>query len=291
MAKQRKVLMQTLAVVVKSIDRLQRLVPGAGARQTSHVTIMNAAELARSAGEWDWIDELQSELLASDLEGADRVFALSIDLLFKAARGELRAGEQEELERLAAELDDPSALQIAVQIRPELYLFGGRFREAILEAESQAHGDSLNATVYLNLGGHAALWDGDLESLKRVHQELEGMGGRGPLVAAQLRAMRAGIDGLEGRRTKALAGFRQAIRELEELGAVLDGVYTAIDMAVAIGPSEPEVQTQIDRARATLERLRAKALLDRLDEVMEQPASVPSAESAPLDESRVNAAS
>ena len=53
--------------------------------------------------------------LASDLEGADRVFALSIDVLFKAARGELRAGEQEELDRLAAELDDPSALLIAVQ--------------------------------------------------------------------------------------------------------------------------------------------------------------------------------
>jgi hypothetical protein len=205
--------------------------------------------------------------------------------------GELRAGEQEELDRLAAELDDPSALLIAVQIRPELYLFAGRFREALLEAESQAHSDSLNATVYLNLGGHAALWDGDLESLKRVHKELEGMGGRGPLVAAQRRAMRAGIDGLEGRRTDALAGFRMAIRELDEIGAVLDGVYTAIDMAAALGPSEPEVQTQVDRARATLQRLRAKALLDRLDAVIERPASPASDGSARVTESRVNAAS
>ena len=117
------------------------------------------------------------------------------------------------------------------------------------------------------------------------------MGGRGPLVAAQRRAMQAGIDGLEGRRTDALAGYRQAIGDFDELGAVLDGVYTAIDMAAALGPSEPEVQTQIDRARATLERLGAKALLDRLDAVSQQPAGSASDASAPVTASRVNSAS
>ena len=38
--------------------------------------IMNATEIARLGGEWDWADDLQSEMAASDLEGADRVFAL-----------------------------------------------------------------------------------------------------------------------------------------------------------------------------------------------------------------------
>jgi hypothetical protein len=209
----------------------------------------------------------------------------------KAARSGSCAGEQEELDRLAAELDDPSAVLIAKGIRPEMYLYTGRFREARLEAESQAQNDLLNAATLLNFGGHAALWDGDLESLKRVYRGLEGMGGRGPLVAAQRRAMLAGIAGLEGRRADALAGYRQVIGELDALGAVLDGVLTAIDMAAALGPSEPEVQPQIDRARTTLQRLRAKALLDRLDEVMEQPARPASETSAPVAESRVNAAS
>ena len=72
------------------------------------LTVMNATELARSAGDWDWVDELQSDLLASDLEGVDRLFALSLDVVFKAARGELHGGEHEELDRLAAELNDPS---------------------------------------------------------------------------------------------------------------------------------------------------------------------------------------
>ena len=117
------------------------------------------------------------------------------------------------------------------------------------------------------------------------------MGGRGPLVAAQRRAMQAGIDGLEGRRTDALVGYRQAIGDIDELGAVLDGAYTAIDMAVALGPSEPEVQAQINGARATLERLRAKTLLDRLDAISQQPADSPSDASAPVTASRVNSAS
>jgi hypothetical protein len=129
-----------------------------------------------------------------------------------------------------------------------------------------------------------------VESLKRIHRGLEEMGGRGPLVAAQRRAMEAGIDALDGRRTEALAGFRQAIRELDELGAVLDGVFTTIDMATALGPAEPEVRTQVERARATVERLGATALLDRLDAVMQQPM----ARATPVSESteaRVNAPS
>ncbi len=108
----------------------------------SGLTMMNATEIARWAGEWDWADELQSELLASDLEGVDRLFALGIDVIFKAARGELRGGEHEELDRLAAGAGRSGALVIAMGIRPEMYLYAGRFREALVEAESQARSDS-----------------------------------------------------------------------------------------------------------------------------------------------------
>jgi hypothetical protein len=256
----------------------------------SGLSYLNATEVARWTGEWDWADELQSELRASDLEGVDRVFARAADVAFKAVRGELRGGEQEELDRLAEELNDPSAVAIAMAIRPEKYLYGGWLREARIEAESQAQSDMLNAAIFLGIAAHAALWDGDLESLQRIHRGMEEMGGRGPLVAAQRRAMKAGIDALEGRRTDAVAGYRQAIRELDELGAVLDGLLTAIDMATALGPAEPEVRTQIDAARATAERLGARALLDRIDSIMQQPAPA----RAPVSESaaaRVNAPS
>jgi class 3 adenylate cyclase/tetratricopeptide (TPR) repeat protein len=256
----------------------------------SGITMMNATEIARWAGEWDWADELQSELQASDLEGVDRVFAAAVDVIFNAARGALRGGEQEELDRLAEGLDDPAAVAIASGIRPEKYLYEGRLREARLEAESLAQSDILNASIYLDLGAHAALWDGDVESLRRIHRGVDGLGGRGPLVAAQRRAMQAGIDALDGRRTEAVAGYRQAVRELDELGAVLDSVLTAIDMAAALGPAEPEVRTQIERARATVERIGARPLLDRLDAVMQQTvqARTPVSESA---EARVNAPS
>jgi hypothetical protein len=277
--------------------------PGDGARLThelidlerrmgirSGLSYLNATEVARWTGEWDWADELQSELRASDLEGVDRVFAGAADVAFKAVRGELVGGEQEELDRLAEELNDPSAVAIAMATRPEKYLYEGRLGEARIEAESQAQSDTLNATIFLGVAAHAALWDGDLESLQRIHRGMEEMGGRGLLVAAQRRAMKAGIDALEGRRTDAVAGYRQAIRELDELGAVLDGLLTAIDMATALGPAEPEVRTQIAAARATAERLGARSLLDRIDSIMQQPAPA----RAPVSESaaaRVNAPS
>jgi hypothetical protein len=256
----------------------------------SSLTLVNAAEVARLGGDWEWVDELQTELMAGDLEGVDRLFALALDVTLRAARGELRGGEQEELDRQAAELNEPSATLIAVGVRPELYLYSGRLRESRLEAESQAKEDLLNATLFLNIGGHAAAWDGDLEGLKSVHRMLEDLGGRGPLVATQRRVMQAGIDALEGRRIDALAGYRQSIRELDDNGAVLDGAFAAIDMAVTLGPSEPEVRAQIDRARATLEGMRAKALLDRLDAASQERAdsAVPA---VAVTESRVNAAS
>jgi len=256
----------------------------------SGLSYLNATEVARWTGEWEWAGELQSELQASDLEGVDRVFAGAADVVFKAVRGELLGGEQEELDRLAEELNDPSAVAIAMAIRPEKYLYEGRLREARIEAESQAQSDMLNAAIFLGVGAHAALWEGDLESLKRIHREMEKMGGRGPLVAAQRRAMQAGIDALEGRRADAVAGYRQATRELDERGAVLDGVLTAIDMATALGPAEPEIRTQVDAARATAERLGARALLDRIDTIMQQPvpAKPPVSESAGA---RVNAPS
>jgi hypothetical protein len=257
----------------------------------SGLTMMNAAEVARLAGDWEWVDELQSELLGSDLEGIDRLYALGLSAILKAARGELRGGEQEELDRQAAELNEPSATLVATGIRPEMYLYTGRLRESRQEAESQAKDDLLNATLQLNIAAHAAVWDGDLEALKGVHRSHAELGGRGPLVAAQRRVMQAGIDALEGRRTDALAGYRQAMRELDDNGAVLDGAYTAIDMAVTLGPSEPEVRAEIDRARATLRPLRAKALLDRLDAVTQGAAQPADGAAVPVTESRVNDAS
>jgi hypothetical protein len=50
-----------------------------------------------------------------------RSAACAVDVPFKATRSGSCAGEQEELDRLAAELDDPSEIAITVGIRPDVY--------------------------------------------------------------------------------------------------------------------------------------------------------------------------
>ncbi len=87
---------------------------------------------------------------------------------------------------------------------------------------------------------------------------------------------RAGIDALEGRGAAAVAGYREAMRAYRQLGLVFEEAAAAVDMATLLAPEEldaPDVIAAIAAARVTLERLRARPFLERLDEArVRQPA-------------------
>lgn len=124
--------------------------------------------------------------------------------------------------------------------------------------------DPLNAPAMLLLASRAAMWSRDRESLRRAEAAYGQAASHGRYVEAHARAMRAGIDGLDGRIGESLAGFLDTARQFAELGVPIDQAVNAINMAAVLGTSAPEVEV----ARSILEDLGAAAYLTRLESVV-----------------------
>jgi hypothetical protein len=82
----------------------------------------------------------------------------------------------------------------------------------------------------------------------------------------------AGIAALEGRTSDALTMYRDALRGWQELELPWDEALAVVDMAMTLGPDEPALVAAVPAARTILERLGAKAILDRLEDAMSQRA-------------------
>ncbi|MEO6577432.1 MAG: adenylate/guanylate cyclase domain-containing protein [Candidatus Limnocylindria bacterium] len=229
-----------------------------------HMLATNAVEVAALAGEWDWADRVIAEHRASDPEGVDRAALFSSAWALQAARGTLTLEDVEAIDDLEAELGDEDSGFLA-PLWAQIDFFGGRLKAARATLERLAEGDSLNAPPLLAMAAHAALWDGDIEGVRRILSQFDGIAVRGRLVDANRGAIRAAIEAIAGRRAEALAGYRHVVTELDDMDVRFHLALNAIDMCVALGPDDPEVRTQVDRARATLEELGARPLLDRLE--------------------------
>ena len=125
------------------------------------------------------------------------------------------------------------------------------------------------------LAGHAATWSHSAADVERALGRLEATRVRGPELDAARIGLRAALDALEGRPAEALAGFRQAMERLRELGLRYPQMLAAIDVAATLGASVPEAAALIDEGRALMTGLGAVALIARLDEALEARASAP----------------
>ena len=128
--------------------------------------------------------------------------------------------------------------------------------------------DPLNAPAMLLLASRAAMWSRDRESLRRAEAAYGQAASHGRYVEAHARAMRAGIDGLDGRIGESLAGFLDTARQFAELRVPIDQAVNAINMAAVLGTSAPEVEAEVEVARSILEDLGAAAYLTRLESVV-----------------------
>ena len=92
------------------------------------------------------------------------------------------------------------------------------------------------------------------------------MGAHGPTFDAGRAGIVAGLLGLDGETAAALIAFREARRRWVALGLAFDLAVTAIEMAAALDPAEPEVAAAVDEAREAFRRMGAVsplALLER----------------------------
>jgi hypothetical protein len=79
---------------------------------------------------------------------------------------------------------------------------------------------------------------------------------------------RAGLAALEGRTSEALGMYREALRAWRDLDVAVDGALAAMDMAILLDPTEPEVAEAARSAHQLFTRLGAVTLLEQLDAAM-----------------------
>ena len=116
----------------------------------------------------------------------------------------------------------------------------------------------------------SALWSGDPTGAGEHLAAIEASGFRGPALSADLIVARAGIDALNGRSTRAVAGYRDALRACRGLGLAFDEAAAVVDLATLLPAADlaaPDLQAAIASARETLQHLGARPFLDRLEAV------------------------
>jgi len=243
-----------------------------GLRSSLATAAGNAFEAAVRAGEWDWATENAREVLEEDLEEYDQFSVLRGIEEIAAFRGEpveeslARHGEYAHRENERTQVSNYHGAVAAYDF------VRGRYPQAIENWEKSAELNAVNAPYDLPRAARAALWMGDMATVDRLNKAFEDFHVHGPTTEAARVTLAAGVAAHDGR-GEALALYADAISRWNELGVLLDGALTAIDMVVTLGPDEPAVAAAVGEARAVFTRLRASTMLDLLDRLAPEPPS------------------
>jgi len=216
----------------------------------------------------EWDNELA--ILDEGLEAigttapADRHRMLGISWIIRMARGEDATAALAELEALFTQVGDPAAgMGIAVD-RGYWAVARERFKEAFDEFMRGADIFPAYEDLVVPPAMRAALWARDPSRVATALARMEASPFTGKRSGAKLAWARAGAAAIEGEHVAAVAGFRDSVERLRELGEEFEVALMMLD-AIYLLPGKPEVREWADDARATFERLRAKPSLERLD--------------------------
>jgi hypothetical protein len=149
-----------------------------------------------------------------------------------------------------------------------LALPAGRYGEAARRMGAAAKEDPFNAALIYADVALAALLDRDLEVSADALAAMESTGSHGAIVKLAKRRTEAGIAALEGRMDEALTGFTVVLDELRRMELPFPRATTGLLVRALLDPSLPEVAAAEEEARSIFEQLRARAWLDRLDDVL-----------------------
>jgi hypothetical protein len=268
---------QASATARAGLDRARRL----GLRNWTVLLASNFVAAGFALGDWDALLALSDELLGTGAPlTTDQIEIVGVPMAVYAFRGEVEA-VADAAGRFETSLGSATASQeqtMAVEIRMFVELSGGRLDDVLahdLTGAERQYGFHCHV-----LAAHAAVWSRDLGRVQVALAGIAALRPAGRWAAASRLAATAGAAALEGRAQESEAAYREALDGLRELGALRDVALVAMDR-VAASADDGAAAAAADEARQIWDRLRAGAMLDRLDALLAARAGRAHASPAP----------
>ena len=235
----------------------------------------NAADGAMQVGDWDWaVQAVTSQLDLLD-EPAERIWYGTVLAVIGAYRGDAVSEDALRLYAESKTFDDDQYRSYGAWSHVVSSMVTGDLREAIRVCEEVA-ATGLPGAESGAYGARAAIWLRDATTAQRMRDVFvaERAGRR---TAAVLATLDAGIAMLEGKSAEARSRYADAQNRWRDLGLPFWLAMCQLDIAVT-GAMEPDERRRAAvEAREIFQRLRAKALIDRLDAALAAGGEAPPA--------------
>ena len=238
-----------------------------GRRSEGIVLLSNAALAALRLGDWDWAQTELEAAVAADLERADLAIVYQTLLTIRAYRGQDTAEMLLSLEALLADDTDPQNRADLRRSQASVALVNGDLERAYETSMDAAGFSWVNGPAPVAFAARAATWARDIGRLSGALDRHVASAQHGPALELERITMRAGLAGLEGRRSEAVALYREALRGWRDLGCRFDFALAAIDSAMMVERGHAELDAAVAEARDILSGLGAVPFIRRLDDL------------------------
>jgi tetratricopeptide (TPR) repeat protein len=249
-----------------------------GSLANGFLMVGNAVSCAIRLGEWAWSSALVDEWLANEITGSFYLELYVDRAVLTALTGGDPSADLAEAERLSAGVEDSQYVSYCHWARAWEAFTAGRLDDASRQATLAADVTDYFVPISLPLAARAALWAGDAPAAAEIVERIGLSVVRGQAIALDFATLRAGVAAIEGRRSDAVAGYRDVLRGWRGLGLVFDEAMATLDVALLLAPADremPEAAAAVAAAREVLARLGATPLLARLDTVSAPLAPLP----------------
>ena len=236
-----------------------------GSTQYALLMAGNGCICAFRVGDWDWAAAVMDDWLGRDVTREQAGEFMADRSVLRAWRGEDWSTDLAQFESIVADMSDPQFPAYLAWARAWQALTSGRFDEGVEQADAASDAIAYFPPLARPLAARAALWAGDTSTARMELERLDEGLFTGRALAQDKATIRAGIAALEGKRSEALAGYRDAFAGWRALGLAWDEALAVIDAVTLLGPDEPELKSAADWARSTLTLLHAKPYLERLE--------------------------
>ena len=172
------------------------------------------------------------------------------------------------LDEIAAEISDPSVSADALSHLGYLALIAGDYAGAVRHNLAAADLGSQVTFIYLSFAVRAHLLARDVEGARLTVARHREQAHRNEIDDALAIGAQAGMAALEGHIDEAIAGYREAIHQLEAIHVDWLAALLGFEVVSLIGGDHPASREAAARSRAIFERVGARPWLEKLDALM-----------------------